>query len=201
MAPRTAAVVALLFTLALITGCSMAHGDPAHPELNPHPKQRYEVTVTVDAPGPFDSVKGHVWYAIANPECTPKNLLEGVHNLPADVDRTIVLTRVDDHTYHGYFYRDLLQGEDYFGKGICRWEVSGAGANFMVHGLLFPASVNPFDIYTGHPLDLGRTKTFPFSVKQFFDRSLNDENALIAGSGGGADKTFDIMVTVKEVEP
>jgi hypothetical protein len=206
MAPRTAAVVALLFTLALITGCSMAHGDPAHPELNPHPKQRYEVTVTVDAPGPFDSIDGLVSYDIANPECTPTNPLAGVHNMPDSIDRTIELTRVDAHTYRGYFYRDLLEGADYFGKGICRWDAMSASARLKVHGLTFSVSPVSYDVTNGRPLGFGKPQTLFFKTTDYFDRTLNDESGppmptTRAESAPAGKPPFEVTVLVMEVKP
>lgn len=178
----------------------MGHGDPKNPKLNPHPQQRYELTVTEHAPGPFDSVQGLVTYEIDNPECAPKNPLEGVHNLPADVNRKMELMRIGPHTYRGYFYRDLLQGEDYFGRGVCHWNVLNAGVTFMAHGLSFSAGIPLFDVATGRSLKPEQPVDNPFSVRDYYDRTRNDANSFGASYAFG-EKSFDITVAVREVKP
>ena len=45
--------------------------------------------------------------------------------LPAD---GIVLQAVGPNQYRGTVYRDLMRDEDYYGRGVCHWQFSGAGA-------------------------------------------------------------------------
>jgi hypothetical protein len=175
-----------------------------HPDikLNPHPVQRYELTATVDAPGPFDSVTGYVSYDVTNVECVPKDAWEGARNVPGS-SHTFELTRVDDHTWKGYFYRDLLQDEDYFGLGICHWELGTVSPVFVVHGQSFNSGLMLPEVVGGQP------NTRYFKVETFLDRSLTDDNAGSALSWSSRDKEveaqpqryFPITAHATEVKP
>lgn len=117
----------------------MSHGDPKNPKKNPHPVQRYEVTATAKAPGPWDRVKGYISYEVVNPKCTPENKFLGVHIMPTDVGVDIEMTREGENTWKGYFYRDYVQDEDYYGLGVCHWDTVSVGGVFIVHGGTFGA--------------------------------------------------------------
>lgn len=194
----------LLLLCASVIGCSSSMNHELDVKPNPHPVQRYELTVTVDAPGPWDNIVGDVSYDISNEKCLRHNDFEGVYMRPGSVGREFALTKVDAHTYRGYFYRDALEGGDYYGKGICHWDVSAAGPIFTVHGLSFAPDVS-FDIYKenfGDELD-GSTATYWLSKKDFFDHSLKRSNygqgtmsTVDEGHGGW----FSVAITVREVK-
>jgi hypothetical protein len=133
-------LTALFLSLAFTTGCSMSHGDPKNPKTNPNPVKRYEVTATADAPGPWDSVKGYISYKVINPNCTPEDKFLGVHALPSTEGQHIEMTRVDENTWKGYFYRDFILDEDYYGLGICHWDATSVGGVFVVRGETFGSS-------------------------------------------------------------
>lgn len=139
-------------------------------KLNPHPTQRYELIATVDSPGEFDSVEGYLSYEVTNVECVPKNPIVGARNVP-NTSRGFVLTRVDAHTWKGSFYRDLLQDEDYFGLGVCHWDIGTVSPIFVVHGQGFSPGLMLKEVVSG------QTYTRYFRTKDFFDRSINNENA------------------------
>jgi hypothetical protein len=199
----------LLFFLTL-TACSSPMDKPA---LNPHPTQRYELTVTVDAPGPWDKVSASVTYNISNVECTPKNSFEGVHELPDDVDHAITLTRVNEHTYKGYFYRDLLEGGDYYGLGVCHWEMEGVGIAFLAHGLTFGTGISFYDKATGKFAIPEKPVTEYFSKKEYFDKTLKDQSPkdgmyMMSGSGSETPpftsnfgEPFPVTMNVRETKP
>src|SRR6185312_12180529 len=97
---------ASLLVLTLITGCSHSMNEvdagsvKAH--LNPHPKERYELTFTVhDAPGPFDSVTADVLYVVNNPMCIPHDPFTGGQSKSPGVTRPIPLERIAPQTYRG----------------------------------------------------------------------------------------------------
>src|SRR5215469_1475477 len=127
---------AFLLILTLLTGCSMTHGDPQNPRKNPHPVKRFEVTATSDAPGPWDSIEGYIGYDVINRECVPQDSFTGAQNVP-NIGVDIELTRVDDKTWKGYFYRDALQNEDYFDLGVCHWDATSAGIAAIAKGIRF----------------------------------------------------------------
>jgi hypothetical protein len=134
-----AAIVPLVVAAA---GCS--HGidianDDATGHLNQHPQKRYEVIATSHAPGPWDSLKGIAFFDVINKPCVPENSFTGGQAVP-NTDIDISMTRVDDHTWKGYFYRDALQDEDYFGLGICHWDTTGVGIAAVAKGVRFNSS-------------------------------------------------------------
>lgn len=193
----------LAFLFSLTTACSSAMDQQPNIKLNPHPRQRYELIVTVDAPGPWDKASASAAYEVSNVECTPKNTFEGVHKVPNTV-RSFELTRVDDKTYRGYFYRDLLLDEDYFGLGVCHWALQSVGPDFKIHGEIFGADL------TLQKVVGQKTETSYFKKKEYSDQSINNGVALewpaysndsMEEVAKEPDAFFPITVTAKEVKP
>lgn len=196
-----APLAAYLLVLALPTGCSRGHGDPDNPKQNPHAVKRYEVTATADAPGPWDSVKGMLTFIVPNMDCVPKDFYKRGWYVP-NIDRDMDLTRVNEHTWKGYFYRDSMQGENYFGLGECHWDAARITANFTVHSETFFVRVGGnLDGYMGYTPEINY-----FEKSMYWDRARSgdtvlgfaDSNELIAKH---PDLYFPITVTVKEATP
>ena len=189
----------LRLTLTLITGCSMTHGDPKNPKKNPHPIKRYEVIATADAPGPWDSVGGTVFFDVINVDCVPQASFTGGRNVP-NTGYDIEMIRMDEKTWKGYFYRDDLQGEDYFGQGICHWDATGVTPVFTVHGRAFGAATWVEDaLHKGPQVDY-------FKKSDFIDRTPTPYGALDFSAINPdyikhPDAFFPIMATVKEATP
>jgi len=122
---------AMLFALSF-----QAHGASMNKpgvKLNPHPKMRYEITMTVEgAPGGFESVKGRVDYHVSNPDSVPLTPFTGATVEPQEYT-PIEFERVDDTTYRAYVYADRFLDEDYFGRGTCHWSLVAVSAN-LLHG-------------------------------------------------------------------
>jgi hypothetical protein len=199
MTPRQL-VAASFLAMALTTGCSpMSHGDPDHPDRNPHPVQRYEIIATAEAPGSWDSVKGYLTYEVVNPECTPENKFLGVHIMPREVGLDIEMIRVDEKTWRGYFYRDYLQDDDYHGLGTCHWDPTSVGGSFAVHGGTFGAG-DTFEVLMSKG-----PQTMYFKKADFLNRASE-----LGGYGTTPEDPevfhhpedfFPITVAVKEVTP
>lgn len=126
-----------LFLAITATACGSSM-NTADIKQNPHPNQRYELTIIVDgAPGSFESVEADMQFDIANaPSCAPKDSISGATPTP-DFRKKIELTRVKDSVYRGTFFLDLLEDEDYYGKGVCHWSFSAAGMTMKSHGVTF----------------------------------------------------------------
>ena len=110
-------------------------GDPSHPKENPFPVKRYELIAQTKAPGRWDSVTGKLTFVV-NSECVPK----GFHSrgwLVPNVAYTFEMKRYDENTWKGYFFRDVLQDENYFGLGVCHWDAAHVTASFVVNGIAF----------------------------------------------------------------
>lgn len=174
------------------------HGDPDHPKKNPHPVKRYEVIATADTPGPWDSVNGYLPLAVTNVECVPKAPITDGRNVP-NTGYEFEMTRVDDKTWKGYFYRDFLQDEDYFGLGVCHWDAVGVTPTFVAHGVKFGAITWLDDALRKGP------QTEYFKKSEFLDRS-KEQSALGFSPANPQfiqrpEAFFPITVTIKEVTP
>lgn len=142
-----AAVAAAALPLALAaTGCNPM-ANPKNPAKNPHPRQAYEISVTIaDAPGPFESVTAHANYRVANaPDCVPQDPFTGVHPAPG-YEEPIALVRTGDNSYQGQLYLDLLRNQNYYLKGDCHWELSGFGMAMVANDITFRTFMAPNDI-------------------------------------------------------
>ncbi|WP_426701821.1 hypothetical protein ACPPVV_02045 [Rhodanobacter sp. Col0626] len=174
----------------------MTHGDPKNPKMNPHPVKRYEVIATADAPGPWDSVKGYISYDVINPACTPEDKFLGVHEMPQDVGQDIEMTRINEKTWKGYFYRDLIQDEDYYELGVCHWDATSVAAVFTVHNEKFAAGSAMKDFtHNGPQMEY-------FRKSDFLDRSRTIDGlpylTVRPEYIKSPDAFFPITVTVKE---
>jgi hypothetical protein len=170
---------------------------------NPHPTKRFELIVTVDdAPGSFDKVEAGVLFQVRNVDCVPNHPFTGGRDVPSTV-RDFTLTRVDDRTWKGYFFKDLLQDEDYFGRGVCHWDVMSVGPDFQKHGMSF----NPGLSLWNEPTQERETRYF--KKKMYLDSSLTNANAGSADSWPSdsedvrkhPDAFFPVTVAIKEAQP
>jgi hypothetical protein len=138
----------LILSLALITS---ACGSPMKtPDIkqNPHPKMRYEITMTIQgAPGPFDSVSGFVQYKVSNGHCVPLTPISGA-TLPPESRISIAFTHVSDNLYRGVIYADLMQDADYYGLGVCHWAIVAASADLKIKSAALSPAIFHDDIVT-----------------------------------------------------
>jgi len=91
--------------------------------LNPAPKQAYEIRVVLkDPPGPFAEVDAAAQYDVSNAaECGEQQPLSGA--IPRiSTNEKVQLTRVSDTEFAGTVFVDQVLDEDYYGRGVCRWE-------------------------------------------------------------------------------
>jgi hypothetical protein len=188
---------AALLPLAMAAGCSKP--DPEHPAKNPHPVKRYEVIATSEAPGPWDSIEGYISYEVINRKCVPADSFTGGQNVP-NTGIDIEMTPVDDHTWRGYFYRDALEDEDYFGLGVCHWDTTGVGITAIAKGVRF----NWADMLVSLLHDGQETSYFKKSV--YGDRSFARYGAPELTSSDPEvlqrpDAYFRTTLTVKEATP
>ena len=174
------------------------HGDPKHPAVNPHPVKRYEVIATADAPGPWDSVKGMVFFDVVNESCVPSDSFTGGQNIP-NTSHDIEMTRVDDKTWKGHFYRDALQDADYFELGVCHWDATGVTPIFITHGEQFSAST-----WVEVALRKGAQTTY-FRKSDFLDSARTMDGLGTSSANANVvknpDEFFPIAVTIKEATP
>lgn len=158
--------VAAALTLLFLTACSRTMDD-SDIKQNPHPKQAYDITVTLrDAPGPFDSVRGEMAFEVENHSCVPQDPVSGARKVPTSYP-IVPLEALGGGRYRGTIYLDLLQDDDYFGSGTCHWHFNGLIVTARAFNRTFGADFTadqiraqgihdryvPKDLYSPAPLD------------------------------------------------
>lgn len=123
--------------LLALTACSpyadaerdVAAGGRGLAKLNPSPQQGYELVLTLkDAPGPFAIVEGSAQYDASNyADCGRIVPATGTAGRITSQE-PVTLHKVGEHEYRGTFYLDRMQDEDYYGRGVCHWALTGVGA-------------------------------------------------------------------------
>jgi hypothetical protein len=189
----------LVSALALITGCSMTHGDPENPKRNLHPVKRYEVTVTADAPGPWDSVKGRAAFEVINAECVPHSSFTGARPVP-NTTYDFELARVGEKTWKGYFYRDQLLDENYFGQGLCHWDATTVGPIFAVKNETFNAGAWLDDALNKGP-QTSYFKKSSYGDHLFAGMATPEYSALRPEFTQNPAAFFPVVVVIKEATP
>lgn len=101
--------------------------------LNPNPQQGYEVVLTIqDAPGPFEKMGWSAMY-----QATGCNyVVDDWAGVRAEPRRVIELpfTQRPDGSQVATVYLDALLDEDYYGNGVCKWTLTGAGPFLQASG-------------------------------------------------------------------
>jgi hypothetical protein len=104
---------------------------------NPQAKQAYRITMTIEnAPGPFAHMLGLAQFDVVNPECLPPPKDNpGGHTSPIPTEGVeIPLERVSDNTWTGVVYADQMLDEDYYGRGVCHWQLIQAQVQLKATG-------------------------------------------------------------------
>ncbi len=104
---------------------------------NLQPKQPYRLTMRIDgAPGPFAQVVALAQFDVVNKECLPPPDANpgGYTSAVPTEDIEIPLTRISDTEYQGTFYADQMLDEDYYGRGVCRWQLVEARMRMKATG-------------------------------------------------------------------
>jgi len=168
----------LILSATFITSaCGSSTMNPPVIKFNPHPTKRYELTVTIkDAPGPFDSMQTYALYDVTDPFCVPTHPGSGATNAPRK-SVPLTLTKVGENTYTGTFYSDLIQDEDYSGKGICHWKLSAVSMYLLHDQLTLPPMISWENILAGKP------QTTYFSGLSYADASTERVDAGIEEDG------------------
>lgn len=118
-----------------VPGKTDSDGDPIY-RKNPHPTQAYRITMTIeDAPGPFGFVDAAAFYQMTNHrQCTPIEPIAGVWPKQKEDSVPAVFQKIDATTYVTTIYADGMVDADYYGKGVCHWELTGIGVSLKATG-------------------------------------------------------------------
>jgi hypothetical protein len=170
---------------------------------NPNPKQRYDITMAIaDAPGPFESVQ---WYAnYEAPNCLfILDRFAGVTSRPS-YRMPVHFRKVDGSIYVGTVHLDAMLDEDYFGDGVCHWELRGTSVSLKATG-----SKGETDFLPGMQLNevlAGESKSTYFWRGRYPRSTANDfpdfgEPNIDEFRPGIRDNLFTITFSSKEVQP
>lgn len=100
---------------------------------NPAPRQPYRIELAVaDAPGPFAKVEGFVSYEARDCRYMPDRIA-GFFLTPS-VDLPLKFARVDETKYVVTIHADAMLDEDYFGEGMCHWELASVNISLKATG-------------------------------------------------------------------
>ncbi|MGE6333327.1 hypothetical protein [Stenotrophomonas sp. NPDC077659] len=157
----------LLASLPLLTACGGKERAPPPYEANPSPKEAYEVVVTThDAPEDMFLSGAAVGYVIADESCLPPiDNFEGVRYGIEKHLVTISLRKITPDKYVGTYFRDGLASKDYFGHGVCSWEVQYVSASLKTRST---ESFTYFSISTS-PEKKTTTRYAPKEIKPLLD--------------------------------
>lgn len=140
------------------SGLQPVEHDRGRAHLNPSPKRAYEIVMTIEnAPGPFADVSGGAQYDVTNEnECGHINAA-GVPERITSQER-VALTKVSDTEYRGIVYLDRMLDEDYYGRGVCHWELTAASATLRATGAdgetLFQPAIMVDQLLSGEEVQL-----------------------------------------------
>lgn len=127
-------------------------------KLNPQPRRGVDVVLSIQgAPGPFAVIEANAQFDVVNEdECGHINTASGTAERITSQE-PFVLQRVSDTEYRGRVYLDLMQDEDYYDRGVCRWELTAVYANLRATGAkdetLFRASLGIEQLRAGAPAE------------------------------------------------
>ncbi|HIE5094717.1 TPA: hypothetical protein ACXNC8_000721 [Stenotrophomonas maltophilia] len=113
----------------------VAQGGRGLAKLNPNPRKAYELVLRLkDAPGDFAVVEGVAQYDVSNEDQCGH--IEPATGTAARItsQEPVQLRKITDGEYRGTVYLDRMLDEDYYGRGVCRWQFSGAGAMLKATG-------------------------------------------------------------------
>ncbi|ALN82593.1 hypothetical protein LA76x_4485 [Lysobacter antibioticus] len=100
---------------------------------NPAPKQPYQITLTLaDAPGSFAKLEGSVYYEAPDCRYMPDRIA-GFFLTPS-VDLPMSYSKVGETSYIATIQADAMLDEDYFGEGMCHWELASVNTSLKATG-------------------------------------------------------------------
>lgn len=171
-------------------GSAAAHAaEHEHFAKNPEPRVGYRVRLRVEnAPGSFEIVRMGGQYDVRNESrCGRINPMTDTPGRMTSMER-MPFARVSGNEYESVIYLDEMQDEDYYGRGICNWELSlayavviakderrdtGFAIRLSAHDLMSGGSVTRYYPYASYPRVEG-VEGFPSNGKLSQEEYLPD---------------------------
>ena len=123
--PKLSKLLPSILALLLLTSCSLTQGKPKmtdyEPKLNPNPKERYDVTVTL-IEAPTNLVVTNIW-AIYESNC--EQLVDKWAGAYKELTKEfpIEFKKIKPDVYHATVFGDKLLDESRPDGTECRWEL------------------------------------------------------------------------------
>lgn len=101
----------------------------------PNPQKAHRIEMVIEnAPGPFAVIEGAANYSVKNHfECGHIDPVPGIASR-ITTHPAIEWTPIGEGRYAATVYEDLIVDEDYYGRGVCRWELTEVSAMLKATG-------------------------------------------------------------------
>lgn len=147
---------------------------PPRRKLNPAPQRAYRITLTIaDAPGPFASVEGVAQYDVSNDDQCGKRIEWAGVTPRITSNETFELFKVSETEYEGTVYGDQILDENYYGNGVCHWELTEVRARLRATGDETETRFVP-DIVAGQVF--AQQSVTKYFWSGYYPRAANSEN-------------------------
>ena len=101
----------------------------------PNPQKAHRIEMVIEnAPGPFAVIEGAANYSVKNQfECGHIDPVPGIASR-ITTHPAIEWKPIGEGRYEATVYEDLIVDEDYYGRGVCRWELTEVSAMLKATG-------------------------------------------------------------------
>jgi len=183
-------------------------------EHNPNPKERYELTATIDgAPGEFNDGYMQAIYTIIdkNGHCLPpRDQWSGAlpSSVPTNGYESPALTQSAPNTWKGEFSTDGLLEKAYYGRDVCRWRFDVVELFLMAREPgkkfeKFQLDMNPDEVLSGKPkIGYFRKDRYPGRVDPPLNYSYGQPEAeSLKEMDGHIPDFFTMTLTARKIAP
>lgn len=110
----------------LLAGCwSASKFEPPVGKTNPNPTLRYEIRVElVDPPTDVKNISGAAYFSIPDVICMPTPDRIAGYTPGSRYEKRFSLIPTGHNTYQGHIFLDWPVDENYYGLGVCKWQLA-----------------------------------------------------------------------------
>lgn len=172
-------------------------------KLSPAAKQGYRIRLTIHgAPGPLVLTDATAQYDVVNEvQCGEGSPYGGVYRMTSN--EVLTLARLNDVTYEGTVHFDRILDEDYYGNGVCMWELTGVSAALSATGSASETRFAPG--ISADSIKINGSETTYFwrgmyptaDVEGYSDSGQADRSRINRGD----DELFTMELSAKEIRP
>jgi hypothetical protein len=214
-ATAAVAIAATAATAPALGGCEQKDYTHVQFRQNPHPVEKYEITVKVEnAPGPFRVAHGSTDFQLAlvpahEEACLPPG--DPYTGAPAPVPfqggTDFDLRPIGPQTWTATVYADAMLEARYFDRGMCKWNFNGFSPLLMATGADGETPYSPF--ISGEDIRNQKTVVLYFSrisypgsgtPRSWVDSGITERRRRLASTATDAD-LFTVTLSARKVTP